>query len=236
MYRVVSLLIGYVFGMFQTAYFVGRLNGIDIRDHGSKNAGFTNTNRVLGRKMGIIVFVADVLKAVLAFFIANAIFWIFFADGQSNSATIAIDMYNSLPGLYGGLGAVLGHVFPFYLKFKGGKGVSCALGVILMLDWRVALIAFTLGAIAVAITKYISVASMLITASVPFLLAVFWGVDRANFPYALPFNGETIRLTALLAVFVWWLHRANISRLRKGQENKFSFKKNQKEKTTNDQP
>ena len=198
MFRIISLLIGYCLGLFQTAYIVGRLNGIDIRHHGSKNAGFTNTNRVLGRKMGIIVFVADIFKAIIAFIVASLIF-----DGE----------YALYAGLYAGLGAILGHVFPFYLKFKGGKGVSSTLGLIMMLDWRIAIISFALGLLAVVITRYISVASLLITLSVPIIMIFF------NYP------PEVMALAWALAAFVWFLHRANIMRLATGQENKFSLKK-----------
>ena len=206
MFRIICLLIGYSLGLFQTAYIVGRLNGIDIRDHGSKNAGFTNTNRVLGRKMGGIVFVADIVKAVLAFLAATLVYR-FSGDGPPAMVL----------GLYGGVGAILGHVYPFYLKFKGGKGVSCTLGVIIMLSlmlspWVMA-IAFALGIVAVATTRYISVASLLITLSVPILMAL-WG-------YGL----EPIVLMGAVAVFIWYLHRANIGRLLGGTENKFSLNK-----------
>lgn len=196
MFRIIALLIGYGLGMIQTAYIVGRLSGIDIRDHGSKSAGFTNTNRVLGFKKGAIVFIIDVLKAVAAFLIARFIF----SDYD-------------VAGLYGAIGAVLGHVFPFYLKFKGGKGISCSLGLIIMLDWRIMLIAFIIGIIAVAATRFISVASLLITLLVP-VLGIVFGL-----------TWEVVGITTGLCALTWYLHRANIGRLARGQENKFSFRK-----------
>jgi len=205
MYRLIALLIGYAFGLIQTAYFVGKMSGIDIREHGSKNAGFTNTNRVLGKKAGAIVFVVDVLKAVAAFIVATLLF-----DG--GGAFFASDFL--LPGLYAGLGAVLGHVFPFFLKFKGGKGISCCLGLILMLDWQVALIAFAVGIVLVILFRYISLASLMITLLAPILMFLFG--------YEL----EAVALTAVIGALAWFLHRENIVRLLKGEERRFAFGKN----------
>lgn len=207
MFRIVCLLIGYGFGLFQTSYLVGKMSGIDIRDHGSKSAGFTNTNRILGIKKGAVVFIVDVLKAALAFTVATLIYSGIDAGGTFFASNWVV------PGLYAGIGAVLGHSFPFYLKFKGGKGVSCALGLIIMLDWRVALISFALGFIAVALSRFISLASLLITLSVPILMFIFG------------YEMEIIGLSTLLCLLIWILHRANIHRLLSGEENKFSFSK-----------
>ena len=203
MYRLIALLIGYAFGMFQTAYFVGRNSGIDIREHGSKNAGFSNTNRVLGRKAGIIVFVADVLKTAIAFVIATLLFdggGAFFASGYV------------LPGLYAGLGAILGHDFPAFLKFRGGKGIACSLALILMLDWQIALITFAVGIVLVIVFRYISLASLVMTALAPVLM-FFFG-----------YGWEAVALTAASGALAWFLHRGNIQRLLKGEERRFSFK------------
>jgi len=213
MFRIICLLIGYAFGMLQTSYIVGRMSGIDIREHGSKNAGFTNTNRVLGVKKGAIVFIVDVLKAMAAFFVVTVVYNHFLSPSFVPAGGMFFASNNILPGLYAGIGAILGHVFPFYMKFKGGKGVACALGLIIMLDWRVMVISFAIGLAAVIITRFISIASLLITLSVPILLFVF------GYPL------EVILLTAALCTFIWFLHRANIKRLLTGTENKFSFKK-----------
>jgi len=186
---------------------MGKMSGIDIREHGSKSAGFTNTNRILGIKKGAVVFVVDVLKAALAFVVATLIYRGLDAGGTFFTSNWV------LPGLYAGFGAVLGHSFPFYLKFRGGKGVSCALGLIIMLDWRVALISFVIGFIAVALSRFISLASLLITLSVPILMFVFG------------YKMEIIGLAALLCMLIWILHRANIQRLLSGGENKFSFRR-----------
>lgn len=207
MFRIVCLLIGYAFGMFQTAYIVGKFSGIDIREHGSKNAGFTNTNRVLGIKKGAIVFFMDVLKAAAAFVVATLIAQ---NVGLYAGGTFFYSRY-VLPGLYAGFGAILGHCFPFYLKFKGGKGVACVLGLIIMLDWRVMVISFATGLVIVAITRYISLTSLVITLLVPVLM------------FAFGYGYETVGLTAAIGVLIWFLHRENIKRLLSGGENKFSL-------------
>ena len=117
--RLISILIGYLFGLFETGYFYGKMYGIDIRKQGSGNSGATNTLRTLGKKAGIITCLGDILKTVLAVIVARAIFKDRYPDGVM------------LLGLYAGFGAVLGHNFPFYLKFKGGKGVACTGGTVL---------------------------------------------------------------------------------------------------------
>ena len=217
MFRIVCLLIGYAFGMIQTSYIIGRLSGIDIREHGSNSAGFTNTNRVLGMKKGAIVFFIDVAKAMLAFAVATVVHNQLFAALDSTAGGTFFASAYVLPGLYAGLGAILGHCFPFYLKFKGGKGVACLLGVIIMLDWRVIVVAFVVGLIAVIITRFISVASLVISLSVPISMLIF--------VYNVTWASETLWLTVVLCTLIWLLHRANIKRILTGTENKFSFKK-----------
>ncbi|MCL2217727.1 MAG: glycerol-3-phosphate 1-O-acyltransferase PlsY [Defluviitaleaceae bacterium] len=207
MYRLIAVLIGYALGMIQTGYFVGKIYGIDIRQHGSKNAGMTNVNRVLGVSPAAVVFVVDILKAVAAFIIATLIF----SGGGSFFASDYV-----LPGLWAGMGAILGHDFPFYMKFKGGKGISCTLGIILMLDWRAALIAYAVGFVLVLVFRYISLASLAITLLAPVLLWLFG--------YEL----EVVAIVAGLGALAWFLHRANIQRLLSGTENRFSLGKKNK--------
>ena len=197
-YRLIPLLIGYVLGMIQTGYFVGKIYDIDIREHGSKNAGMTNVNRTLGVSPAAVVFIIDILKAVVAFVIASLIF----------------PSYYVIPGLWAGLGAILGHDFPFYLKFKGGKGISCTLGIIFMLDWRIALISYAVGFLLVLLFRYISLASLAITLIAPVLLLIFG------------YGWEVFGITAALCALAWFLHRENIKRLATGTERKFSLKRN----------
>ena len=124
--RILCVLIGYCFGIFQTAYIYGKLNGIDIREHGSGNAGTTNALRVLGKKAGLIVFLGDLLKAFIPCILARVVGIYFFP-------AIVIPMI-----LWTGLGVVIGHNYPFYMHFKGGKGIAATGGVILgLLDFRI---------------------------------------------------------------------------------------------------
>ena len=224
MYRLLALLIGYAIGSIQTAYIVGKSSGIDIRDYGSKNAGMTNVTRTLGKKAGAFVFVADILKGISAFVIATLIFsdacafWWFrcrctpFVEYGMVETRLHF-LRHILPGIYAGLGAVLGHCFPVWLKFRGGKGVSSTLGLIVMIDPIVALIAFGAGFVAVAATRYISLASLVITLLVPILM-IFSG-----------FEIEAVALMAGVAALIWFLHRENIKRLISGNERKFLSKK-----------
>ena len=117
--RIICLLVGYAFGLIQTSYILGRANGIDIREHGSGNAGTTNTLRVFGTKAGLIVLFGDIVKCILAIVITGLLF--------NKSHPDMIYLYK----LYAAAGAILGHNFPFYLHFKGGKGIATTAGLIL---------------------------------------------------------------------------------------------------------
>ena len=201
--RIPCLLIGYAIGCFQSAYFVGKLvGGIDIRQHGSGNAGTSNVLRVLGNRAGGLVFACDILKAVLAYFVC------YFAFRPLPTAFPLL----SLAGLYGGVGVLLGHNFPFFLKFRGGKGIASSIGLFLCADWRVALPVGILGLILLAVFRYISLTSLVIV-----LL----------FPIGLIITGaplEAVILCGLAAVMAYVMHRQNIVRLVKGNERKLTFK------------
>lgn len=204
-FRILAILIGYGIGLIQTAYIAGRLMGkIDIRQHGSGNAGATNVNRVLGYKAGMVVFFSDILKGILAFIVCTLI-W----DGGGTF----LGSGSLLPGIYGAIGCVLGHCFPFYMKFKGGKGMAVTIGLMMSVDFQMFLIASAVGFVLVFITKYISLSSLALTALMPILL--HW----------LGHPPEVVLACFFVSALVWYLHRANIVRLIKGEENKFSFKK-----------
>lgn len=205
MMRVICLLIGYFIGCIQTAFIVGKLmSDIDIREHGSGNAGTTNVMRTLGAKAGAIVFVSDILKGILAYIICSLIF-----DG---AGTFTTGINGFIPGLYAGLGVILGHNFPFYLKFKGGKGTASSLGIFLCLDYRIAIISYLLAIISIAITRYISLASLIIVSSVTIML------------YLAHYNMEIVIVSFLLVVLSSYKHKENILRLIKGTESKFTFR------------
>lgn len=209
MFRLYCAIIGYALGCLQSAFIVGKLMGkIDIRDYGSGNAGFTNTARVLGKKAGIIVFVCDLLKVILAYIICSIIFK---GNGSFTSGGTSL-----LPGVYGAIGCILGHIFPFYMGFKGGKGIACSLGLMLCLDWKVALISYLVGIIVVCWKKYISLASLSMQIVYPITLLIFH------------FDIEVVLLMFVLCILTYVKHIANIKRLINGTESKFGFKKAEK--------
>ncbi len=151
--RIIALLIGYGFGLFQTGYLYGKSKGIDIRQQGSGNAGTTNSLRVLGWKAGIITFAGDLLKAVFAVLLVKLIF-----HGTYGADTKVLE-------LYAGFGTVLGHNFPCYLHFRGGKGIACTTGVILAVC-PPAVICCAVGfLIIVGITRYVSVGSIFLVSA-----------------------------------------------------------------------
>ena len=149
MLRILLLIIGYFIGNLESGYLFGKHKNMDIRDYGSGNAGATNTLRVLGVKAGLIVFLGDFSKSLIPCLIVRYIF-------RDNVSLSYIYM------LYIGLGVVLGHNFPFYLGFKGGKGVASTAGIIMALDARIAVICLLLFILVVSITRFVSLASMLV--------------------------------------------------------------------------
>ena len=206
MIRLICLLIGYACGLFQTSYIYGKTKGIDIRELGSGNAGTTNALRELGAKAGAITFIGDCLKCVVAVIIVKLIF------GNSHMESI------KLLGLYAGAGTILGHNFPFYMNFKGGKGIAATAGLILSFDWRVTLIALATFLLALFITHYVSVGSLLVYVVFLIGMIVFgqlgmWGMEQH-------YLNEMYFVTFLLMLLAFYRHKANIKRLFKGQENK----------------
>lgn len=212
--RIVCVLIGYVFGLFQTAYFYGKAHGIDIRQHGSGNAGTTNTLRVLGTKAGLIVFAGDCLKCMAAVFLVKLIFRSFYPDS----------IY--LLALYTGMGTILGHNYPFYLGFKGGKGIAATAGLVLSFHPYFIPTGVILFFGTFLLTHYVSLGSLLVYAGLMTqivlcgVLGVFEGTPDAQLI-------EMYIIMAFLTVMAYWKHKENIVRLLKGEERKtYLFKKN----------
>ena len=199
--RVLCVLIGYVFGCLQFAYILGRiLKGVDIRKYGSGNAGTTNALRVLGTKIGITTLALDIVKAVCAL-IVIALLW-----GYDQKQLL----------LWGGIGVVLGHNYPFYMQFKGGKGVAATIGIFLAADIRLLVLAGVPALIILAVTKYMSLASL----SYMLLLVVVSAVFYVGTPIGL----EVMVLVVILSVSGFWRHRGNIKRLIRGEEVKMGQK------------
>ena len=209
--RLIALVIGYFFGAFQTGYIYGKLHGIDIREHGSGNAGATNTLRTLGMKAGAITFVGDCLKSVAAILLVTY----FFGDYFAGDARVL--------GLYAGLGSVLGHNFPFYLKFKGGKGIACTAGVVMAVCPQAVPSCLAVFGLCLWLTKYVSLGSILMAAL--FMIQVV----EYNFMGALGLPVENVLeydiLAIIFGVMAIWRHKANIGRLLAGTENKVGSKK-----------
>ncbi|MBU3811759.1 MAG: glycerol-3-phosphate 1-O-acyltransferase PlsY [Candidatus Niameybacter stercoravium] len=201
MYRLVALGLGYLLGGIQSAILYGRFKGIEIRNHGSGNAGATNTLRVLGKKAALIVFLCDVLKAALAVIIAKLLF-----------PEMAL-----LAGLYAGIGAILGHSYPLFFKFKGGKGIAVTVGAIYMIDLPTALIVSLIFIISAWITRIVSISSLLLTGFIPILLFVFY---KGNEHIV-----EIVTLGVVIAGITAYRHKANIKRLMEGTESKLGSKK-----------
>lgn len=219
MERLICLAIGYVCGLFQTGYIVGEMSHVDIRKKGSGNAGTTNALRVLGWKAGLLTFAGDVLKCVAAFLI---VFFLYRGSGM-----------RPLLALYAGAGVTLGHNYPFYMNFKGGKGIAVMAGLVVVnsfwhLPASLLLIPVTLAAflIPVFVTRYISVGSL--AAYTVFLLEMILIGNLGWFQMADIRCIELYAVLFLMTALAWYRHRENLKRLAAGSENKFGSKKKEK--------
>ena len=194
---IFGVIISYLAGSIPSAYIAGKLRGVDLRKHGSGNLGATNVVRVLGAKTGAVVFVADVLKGFLP---------VFFLPMYTE--TLRPDMW----ALVFGVAAIIGHVKPIFLLGKGGgKGVATASGVFLALAFLPMLVAEAVWIVTFYFTRYVSLASLLGAVVLPIAILV-WRHD----PQSPVFIASVI-----IAVFVFWTHRENIGRLRRGEEHRF---------------
>lgn len=214
--RIICILIGYVCGLFQTGYFYGKLKKIDIREHGSGNAGTTNTLRTLGLWAGVCTFLGDCFKTVIAVVIVKLLFH------QSEAVDVIV------LGAYAGMGAVLGHNFPFYLNFKGGKGIASTAGLVTAISWLtnnwiLTLLAVLTFIIPVAITRYVSLGSLLLISG--FLIESIIFGQSGKFGLTQLELVELWLVIGTLTVLAFIKHRANIVRLLNGTENKLGRKK-----------
>lgn len=204
---------GIYLAAFAISYLIGSINfaviiskkmaGFDLREKGSGNAGTTNMLRTVGKKGAALVLVLDILKGVLAVLIAKLI------SGKVNSA---------LACQIAGFAVVLGHTFPIFFEFKGGKGVATSIGVLLVINWQIGLICLVYGLLIVALTRMVSLGS--ISAAILFpVLTIF--IRR----HYIATGANYIIFGILIACFVIFNHRENIKRLNEGTENRISFKK-----------
>ncbi len=211
--RIICLIGGYFFGIIQTSYIYGRVHGIDIRDYGSGNAGTTNALRVLGKKAGAVVFLGDLFKSVIACSLTHIIMNLLGID----------NVY--LYVMYSAFGVVLGHNFPFYMQFKGGKGIAATSGIAIgLLDWRIALVELGLFVLCVIITKYVSVGSICLVLGLLISYTIFAYTGSYGFTSSEK-KLESCIVLAIITALAVYRHKANIARLINGTENKFTLKK-----------
>ena len=214
---VLCIVVPYLIGSLNPAIILSRkIYHDDIRSHGSGNAGTTNTLRTYGKKMAIIIFSLDLFKAALA-----VVFGLF---------TLAI-----MGGAIAGLFVIVGHMFPIYYRFKGGKGVACLAMVVLILSPISFLILMPLFILIVIMSRFVSLGSIMAVMLLPVIHNAFYVAPEGSNPS----NGWTTVSFLLIMILVVYMHRENIKRLREGKESKISFgsKKDKNAKgDKNDQP
>ena len=199
-------IIAYLIGRIRFSVIISKkMAGFDVREKGSKNAGSTNVLRTVGKKAAIITLICDILKGVVAVLIAYIVGK--FVKGIDRAILVQI----------AALCVVIGHTFPIFFKFKGGKGVATSLGIILLLNWQIGLICLVFALILMILTRMVSLGS--ISAAILFPVLTIFITEN----YLV--EGNYIVFGILLAAFVVYNHRANVKRILSGTENKLSFSK-----------
>jgi len=203
------------------AYLIGSINfsvilskkmaGFDVRQKGSGNAGTTNMLRSVGKKAAAITLICDILKGVVSIGIAILVGYLFNAQNKSILVQIAA------------IAVVIGHTFPIFFGFKGGKGVATSLGVLIMTNWQIGLICLAIAIIIMAITKMVSLGSCM--AAIAFPLLTYFAANIFENAYIVKEGSSYFVYSIILAVIVLFNHRSNIKRILNGTENKLNFKK-----------
>lgn len=213
----VIIVLSYLVGSIPTSIIFSKaVKGIDIRDHGSGNAGGTNVMRVLGWKYGILVILLDALKGVLAVVVVARLHY----GGMPFQNVTPFDDF-TLVQIIAGIAAVVGHIWTIFAGFRGGKGIATALGMLIMIVTIDMLVAVAVFAIVVTISRYVSLGSIIGALAVPLTLVIrenIFHVDVQGYGTLLPF----VIFVALLVVYT---HRKNVVRLLNGSENKLNFGK-----------
>lgn len=218
--RIICLAIGYICGLIQTGFIVGKIKGIDIRDYGSKNAGTTNVLRTMGAKYGIIVFIGDALKCILA---VEIVFLLFGMDLIPLPAVFdgAKDIIRLLQ-LYAAAGTILGHNYPCYMKFRGGKGIAATAGFVISMGPVFVLLGVVTFFTTFFITNYVSLGSILVYIGLFIEIVIFGENGFFHFPEEInrACLNEFYIVFAFLFVIAMVRHRENIKRLLKHCERK----------------
>lgn len=200
---VIVIIISYLLGSISfSVIFSKKFAGFDLREKGSGNAGTSNVLRTVGKGAAALTLLCDVLKGVISILIAILISKIW-KNGDSETLKYIAGFF-----------AILGHTFPIFFGFKGGKGVATALGVLLTLNWKIGLICLIFALIIIAFTKIVSIGSMLAAILYP-ILTIFMGETKF----------WCVIISLLITVLVIFNHRENLKRIKNGTENKLSFKK-----------
>lgn len=208
MSHLLAPIIGYFIGSIPFGFLVARHHGVNILEQGSGNIGATNVSRVLGKRPGLLVFFLDLAKGTLGVIGSASLAVLVTGTAGDNGDTKAIC------GLFGGIGAILGHNFTFWLKFRGGKGIATTAGVLLGLTPWTFLILISIWGILFKLTRYVSLASIAAAAIMPFLT---WFIESGNLPLTVA--------TGVLGLLAILRHRGNIQRLLNGTENRFEKKR-----------
>jgi len=196
-YGIIAVVISYLLGSISFSIVIAKwVKGIDIRNHGSGNAGATNTLRVLGKGPAIAVISLDIAKGIVAIWIGH---WM---AGDNEWIPVLC-----------GLGAIVGHNWPIWFGFKGGKGIATTIGVLATLAFLPALYAGIIAILSIVFTRYVSLGSLLFVFLTPILIGLFF--------YTLPL----LTVSIVICIFAFWRHRTNIVKLFKGTENKLGAKK-----------
>lgn len=202
---IIVTIIAYLLGSISFSVIISKkMAGFDVREKGSGNAGSTNVLRTVGKKAAVITLICDCLKGVIAVLIG-------FLAGK-----ITNNLDNALLVQLAGIAVVLGHTFPIFFKFKGGKGVATSLGVLLIINWQIGLICLVFALVLMALTRIVSLGSIAAAVLFP-VLTIFIHTN-----YLVP--GNYIIFGIILAVFVIFNHRENVKRLLAGKENKINLK------------
>ncbi|MGN0240778.1 MAG: glycerol-3-phosphate 1-O-acyltransferase PlsY [Candidatus Weimeria sp.] len=215
MLRLLALIIGYAFGNIPSGYIMGKIQHVDITKQGSGNIGTTNTLRVLGNLQGALCLIFDCLKGIVPALIMGAVAG-YFAPGS-----------RALAMFYAAFGAVIGHDFPVTMHFRGGKGIATSLGLFIIAYPVIVAPQLGLFVIVVAISRYVSLGSLLCAVSFPFMAMA--AILTGHTDFTLQQAPEVIILSFVVGALAVYRHKANIKRLATGTENKFSFHHKKKE-------
>ena len=214
---VLSALVSYLLGSCNSSILVVRLlKHQDVRDFGSHNAGLTNTLRCFGKGCAALTLIGDLAKGIIAVFLSRGI-----CHWMDVGLTAQQDVH--FIGYIAGIFAILGHVFPLYYHFRGGKGVLVGVSVFLGFDPKVFGCMILIFIIVLAISKYVSLGSIIAAVCCPIITFLFQMLQRGDMP--MWYVWLNTGLAAVMGAMVIWMHRTNIQRLKNGTENRFSFHK-----------